>query len=54
VKGLYRKARAGEIPNFTDIDSPYETPEHAELRLDAGSESPEKLAAEVLKLLGLA
>ena len=54
VKGLYRKARAGEIPNFTGIDSPYEKPEHAELRLDAGSDSPEKLAAEVLKALGLA
>ena len=54
VKGLYRKARAGEIPNFTGIDSPYETPEHAELRLDAGSESPEKLAVDVLKMLGLA
>ncbi len=54
VKGLYRKARAGEIPNFTGIDSPYERPEHAELRLDAGSETPEKLAAEVLKALGLA
>lgn len=53
VKGLYRKARAGQIPNFTGIDSPYEVPEHAELRLDAGSDSPEKLAAQVLEKLGL-
>lgn len=53
VKGLYRKARAGQIPNFTGIDSPYEIPEHAELRLDAGSDSPEKLAAQVLEKLGL-
>ncbi|MEO6103079.1 MAG: adenylyl-sulfate kinase, partial [Pseudoxanthomonas sp.] len=53
VKGLYRKARAGQIPNFTGIDSPYENPEHAEVHLDAGSESPEKLAAQVLEKLGL-
>lgn len=31
VKGLYKKARAGEIPHFTGIDSPYEAPEHPEL-----------------------
>ena len=53
VKGLYRKARAGQIPNFTGIDSPYEAPEHAEVHLDAGSHSPEKLAAVVLEKLGL-
>ena len=53
VKGLYRKARAGQIPNFTGIDSPYETPEHAEVHLDAGSDTPEKLAAQVLEKLGL-
>jgi bifunctional enzyme CysN/CysC len=53
VKGLYRKARAGQIPNFTGIDSPYETPEHAEVHLDAGNESPEKLAGQVLEKLGL-
>ena len=33
-KGLYKKARAGELKNFTGIDSPYEPPEHPELRLD--------------------
>ncbi|GGD44004.1 sulfate adenylyltransferase subunit CysN [Pseudoxanthomonas indica] len=54
VKGLYRKARAGQIPNFTGIDSPYEAPEHPDLRLDAGSESPERLARRVLEKLGLA
>ena len=53
VKGLYRKARAGQIPNFTGIDSPYEVPQHAEVHLDAGGESPEKLAAQVLEKLGL-
>lgn len=54
VKGLYRKARAGQIPNFTGIDSPYEAPEHPDLRLDAGAESPEQLALRVLEKLGLA
>lgn len=53
VKGLYRKARAGQIPNFTGIDSPYEAPEHPELRLDAASETPEQMALQVLELLGL-
>lgn len=36
VKGLYRKARAGEIPNFTGIDSPYEEPDNPELVVEAG------------------
>ena len=45
VKGLYRKARAGELKNFTGIDSPYEAPEQPELRIDTTRESPE-LAAE--------
>ena len=52
-KGLYRKARAGQIPNFTGISSPYEAPEAPELRLDAGSQSPEALAAQVLQALGI-
>jgi bifunctional enzyme CysN/CysC len=34
VKGLYAKARAGELKNFTGIDSPYEAPEHPEIRID--------------------
>jgi len=51
AKGLYRKARAGQIPNFTGIDSPYEVPENAELVLDAGSADPVQLAAQVLALL---
>ena len=53
VKGLYRKARAGQIPNFTGIDSPYEAPEHPELWLDAAAETPEQMAQRVLELLGL-
>ncbi len=46
-KGLYVKARHGELTNFTGIDSPYERPEHPELRVDTTSTSPEA-AAELL------
>ncbi|KRA51582.1 sulfate adenylyltransferase subunit CysN [Pseudoxanthomonas sp. Root630] len=53
VKGLYKKARAGLIPNFTGIDSPYEAPEHPDLHLDAGAADPEALALQVLAHLGL-
>ncbi|MFT3669362.1 MAG: sulfate adenylyltransferase subunit CysN [Pseudoxanthomonas sp.] len=53
VKGLYKKARAGLIPNFTGIDSPYEAPQHPELHLDAGAGDPEALALKVLAHLGL-
>lgn len=53
VKGLYRKARAGQIPNFTGIDSPYEAPENPELHLRAGDESAEAMALKVLEKLGL-
>ena len=54
VKGLYGKARAGLIPNFTGIDSPYEAPEHADVHLHADRESPEAMVARVLEALGLA
>ena len=47
-KGLYKKARAGLIKNFTGIDSPYEPPEDPELRLDAGSEAAEALVERIL------
>ncbi|KCZ66023.1 adenylylsulfate kinase [Hyphomonas sp. L-53-1-40] len=47
VKGLYKKARAGEIKNFTGIDSPYEPPRAPELRIDTVNNSPEE-AAEVI------
>ncbi len=47
VKGLYAKARAGEIPQFTGLDDPYEPPEHPELRLDTAGKSPKASAAEV-------
>jgi bifunctional enzyme CysN/CysC len=48
VKGLYAKARAGELPNFTGIDSPYEAPEHAELVLDTTTVPAEQLAQRVV------
>jgi len=50
-KGLYKKARAGEIKGFTGIDDPYEAPLSPELRLDAGREAPDVLADEVIAYL---
>jgi bifunctional enzyme CysN/CysC len=47
VKGLYKKARNGELKHFTGISSPYEAPEHAEVRIDTTKISPEA-AAEAL------
>jgi len=53
VKGLYAKARAGQLRNFTGIDSPYEVPEAAELTLDTVSATAERLAQQVIDhLLG--
>lgn len=51
VKGLYGKARAGLIRDFTGIDSPYEAPEHPELRLDGAHKSVEDLADQVIAYL---
>ena len=48
VKGLYKKARAGELKNFTGIDSPYEPPLQPELRVDTTSESPEAAAERIV------
>jgi bifunctional enzyme CysN/CysC len=48
-KGMYAKARRGEIPNFTGISSPYEPPERADIHLDAGNRTAEDLADEVLR-----
>ena len=50
-KGLYQKARAGEIKGFTGIDDPYETPQAAEIRLDAGGADPSVLADQVVEYL---
>lgn len=51
VKGLYAKARRGEIENFTGISDPYEIPEDAELTIDTASETPEQSAERVLEYL---
>jgi adenylylsulfate kinase len=51
VKGLYKKARQGEIRNFTGISSPYEPPEHAELVVNTGAHSIEACANQVLEYL---
>jgi bifunctional enzyme CysN/CysC len=48
-KGLYAKARAGMIPNFTGIGSPYETPSAPDIRIDAVALRPEEAADEVLR-----
>jgi adenylylsulfate kinase len=50
-KGLYKKARAGEIRGFTGIDDPYEAPLSPELHLAAGSKTPDVLADEVVAYL---
>jgi bifunctional enzyme CysN/CysC len=50
-KGLYRKARNGELRNFTGIDSPYEAPENPDLHLDTSVISPEQAAERVIKHL---
>ena len=54
TKGLYAKARAGEIKEFTGISSPYEAPEQPELRVDTGSQSLEQSVEQVLAHLGAA
>ncbi len=51
VKGLYKKARSGEIQNFTGISSPYEAPENPELRIDTVDRSPDDAAEEILDYL---
>jgi len=50
-KGLYKKARAGEIKGFTGIDDPYEPPAHPELVLESHKQSPAELAQAVLDCL---
>ena len=51
VKGLYAKARSGEIKGFTGIDDPYEEPNHAEIRLDTVRYSPEENARTIVDYL---
>jgi len=51
TKGLYAKARAGEIKGFTGIDDPYEEPENPEIRVETNDRSPEDSAKEILDYL---
>ena len=51
VKGLYAKARAGNLKNFTGIDSPYEAPEDPEIRIDTTSMTPEEAADAIVARL---
>ena len=51
VKGLYKRARAGEIKNYTGIDSPYEKPENPELVIDTDQQSLEESMSNILDFL---
>ena len=51
VKGLYKKARAGQLKNFTGIDSPYEPPQAPEIRIDTASTTPEHAAEAIVATL---
>jgi adenylylsulfate kinase len=51
AKGLYKKARAGEIPEFTGISAPYEEPEKPELVIDSGKHSVEECAQMIVEYL---
>src|SRR5512139_1284982 len=53
-KGLYRKARRGELKNFTGIDSPYERPEHPEITIQTGDTTPEQAAERIIAALDAA
>ncbi len=51
VKGLYKKARAGQIANFTGIDSPYEPPENPSMRIDTTMTTPEDAAEAIVEAI---
>ena len=51
TKGLYAKARSGEIKEFTGISDPYEEPENPEIRVETHDKTPEESAAEVIEYL---
>ncbi len=52
VKGLYAKARRGELPNFTGVDSPYEVPDNPEVHLNSGQDSIEVCVQQIVDYLG--
>ena len=47
-EGLYARARSGQIANFTAVDSPYETPEQAEVHLETTLATPEESVSELI------
>ena len=51
VKGLYAKARSGQIPNFTGISSPYEPPKNPEIRIDTTKASAEEAANQIIDFI---
>jgi len=51
VKGLYKKALAGEIENFTGVSDPYEAPENPEVYVDSSRENPEDSVQRILRIL---
>lgn len=51
VKGLYKKARAGEVPNFTGISDPYEAPTNPELTINTAGETPDQSAQQIIDYL---
>ncbi len=54
TKGLYKKARRGELQHFTGIDSPYEAPEHAEIRIDTIATTPDQAVELIVEKLARA
>ena len=51
TKGLYAKAKRGEIPNMTGLNSPYEPPESPEIKINSSNENPEKAVKIILEYL---
>lgn len=51
IKGLYKKARSGEIKNFTGIDSPFEAPDNPDIKVKTIGKSPELIVAEIIKII---
>jgi bifunctional enzyme CysN/CysC len=51
VKGLYKKARSGQLKNFTGIDSPYEAPENPDIAIDTTTMDPEQAAEHIVELV---
>jgi adenylylsulfate kinase len=51
VKGLYAKARSGEIPEFTGVSDPYEAPENPEISVETADRTPEESAQQILDFL---